>query len=108
VREVEEGYGWCAPELLDELFCRTELAGLWRLLPEEVRTARQAELDALDERFRVATIPYPGHEELTGRWWTWRVPRILDVEPGVPRHRGWPMGWEMLPFPKPDEVTVVE
>ncbi|CAM5544037.1 hypothetical protein [Streptomyces aurantiogriseus] len=108
VCEVEEGYGWSGPELANDLFCRTQLAAVWRLLPEKVRTARQAELEALDERFRAATIPFPGHEQLTGQWWTWRVPRVLEVEPGLPRHRGWPMGWEMMPFPKPDQVDVVE
>jgi hypothetical protein len=108
VDEVEDGYGWCAPELRHDLSCRTGLAGLWRRLPSQVRSARQAELDALDERFRAATVAFPGHEGVTGQWWMWRVPRILHAEPGEPRSRGWPLGWEMVPFPKPDDVDVVE
>jgi hypothetical protein len=108
VTEVEEGYGWCAPELLHDLGCRSGLAAVWRRLPEEVRAARQAELDALDERFRTATIPHPGRQEDTGHWWTRRVPRTLCAEPGEGRVRGWPPGWDMMPFAKPDEVDVVE
>ncbi|MEV1068119.1 hypothetical protein [Streptomyces sp. NPDC050263] len=109
VREVEdeEGYSWCAPELSNDLACRTGLAGVWRLLPSQVRAARQPELDALDARFRAATIPWPGREESTGQWWMRRIPRVLDVEPGLPRHNGWPLGWEAMPFPEPDSVEVV-
>ncbi|MFD7629608.1 hypothetical protein ACFV7Q_26880 [Streptomyces sp. NPDC059851] len=108
VEEVEEGYGWCAPELDNDLWCRTALAGVWRLLPPRVQTIRQSELDELDARFRAATIPWPDRDEDPRRWWEWRVPRILEAEPGESRWKGWPVGWGMLPFPKPDEVDVVE
>ncbi|MFD0271586.1 hypothetical protein ACFVGY_34190 [Streptomyces sp. NPDC127106] len=108
VEEVEEGYGWCAPELDNDLWCRTALAKVWRLLPPRVRTIRQPELDELDARFRTATIPWPDRDENPHQPWELRIPRILETEPAEGRLRGWPMGWGMLPFPKPDEVEVVE
>lgn len=76
-------------------------------LPARVRALRQPELDAYDARFRAAAIPWPDRAEGT-RWWDGRIPRTLDAEPGEPRSRGWPMGRDMMPFPKPDEVDVVE
>jgi hypothetical protein len=73
-----------------------------------VQALRRLELDELGARFRTATIPWPDPDENPRRWWERRIPRILEAERGEGRLRGWPMGWGMLPFPKPDEVTVVE
>lgn len=107
VAEVEEGYGWCRPELSNDLWCRGALARVWPRLPERVRALRQPELDAYDDRFRAATVPWPDRPE-GGRWWERRIPRTLEAEAGETRRQGWPMGWDMMPFPKPDEVEVVE
>lgn len=106
VDDVEDGYGWCAPELENDLGCRTALAGIWPLLPPRVRSVRQSELDGVDERYRRATIPWPGRPEQGARWWTWRVPRRLDVEACEERGSDWPTGWEMMPFPRPACVEV--
>ncbi|MFI2373962.1 hypothetical protein ACH5AO_02635 [Streptomyces sp. NPDC018964] len=108
VTDVEEGYAWCAPEFDAELRCRHALAGAWRLLPPRVRVTRLPELAGLDDRFRAATVPWPGRDEDPHQWWRLRVPRILEAERGERRVRGWPVGWEMLPFPKPDAVEIVE
>ncbi|MES5818241.1 hypothetical protein [Streptomyces sp. RG80] len=107
VSDVEEGYGWSRPELSNDLWCRGALARVWPRLPERVRALRQPELDACDDRFRAATVPWPDRAE-GGRWWDRRIPRRLETEAGQPRRQGWPMGWDMMPFPKPDEVDVVE
>ncbi|MEU0395769.1 hypothetical protein ABZ208_23890 [Streptomyces sp. NPDC006208] len=107
VEEVEEGYSWCAPELSNDIWCRSALARVWTLLPPRVREIRRPELSGLDDRFRAATIPWPGRDDESGRWWTWRVPRILEAEYDDRCEGGWPLGWDMMPFPKPDSVTVV-
>ncbi|MEU2395573.1 hypothetical protein [Streptomyces sp. NPDC007369] len=107
VEEVEEGYGWCAPELDNDLWCRAALARVWPLLPPRVQTLRRPELDALDARFRTATVPWPDRGEEPHGWWTLRIPRNLVIEAGEAFRKGWPMGWGMLPFPKPDEVEVI-
>ncbi|MCF1596881.1 hypothetical protein [Streptomyces muensis] len=107
VDEVEDGYSWCAPELSHDLRCRNALAGAWPLLPSRVRAIRQLELDGLDERYRRATIPWPSRPEEGARWWTWRVPRRLEIEASEQRDPDWPLGWEMMPFPRPACVEVV-
>ncbi|MFI1450905.1 hypothetical protein [Streptomyces virginiae] len=33
VREVDEGYGWSAPELANDLWCRSALDRIWPSLP---------------------------------------------------------------------------
>jgi hypothetical protein len=108
VEEVEEGYAWCAPELDNDVWCRSALAKVWPLLPPRVQAIRRPELDELDARFCAATIPWPDRGEEPRQWWKWRVPRILEGEAGEHRAHGWPMGWEMMPFPKPDCVQVAE
>ncbi|WP_037619732.1 hypothetical protein [Streptomyces aureus] len=107
VHEVEESYLWCAPELGNDIWCRGVLARIWPRLPARVRECRQPELDALDERYRRATIPWPGHADDGDDWWSWRVPRRLEIEASEQRGEGWPSGWEMMPFPKPDSVEVI-
>ncbi|MBZ4320157.1 hypothetical protein [Streptomyces huiliensis] len=107
VDDVEEGYSWCAPELSHDLWCRDTLAGVWPLLPSRVRALRQPELDCIDERYRRATVPWPGRPEEGAQWWTWRVPRRLEVEASERRDPGWPLGWETMPFPRPASVEVV-
>ncbi|MCX5403748.1 hypothetical protein OHA37_07600 [Streptomyces sp. NBC_00335] len=106
VDEVEEGYGWCAPELDNDLACRAALARIWPLLPPRVRAIRQPELDSADERYRLATVPWPGRPEATAGWWKWRIPRRLEVEACEERGTDWPTGWEMMPFPRPAAVEV--
>lgn len=107
VDAVEEGYSWCAPELYNDLSCRNALAGVWPLLPSRVRAIMQPELDCIDVRYRRATIPWPDRPEEGARWWTWRVPRRLEVEAAEQRDPDWPLGWEMMPFPRPASVEVV-
>ncbi|MFF4013089.1 hypothetical protein [Streptomyces sp. NPDC001717] len=108
VEDVEEGYGPCAPEFDDDLSCRDALGRAWPLLPPRVRAIRRPELDELDGRFRAATVPWPDRPEEGPRWWHRRIPLVLEAEAGLPRPGGWPLGWEILPFPKPDGVRVVE
>ncbi|MFI7320246.1 hypothetical protein [Streptomyces venezuelae] len=107
VDEVEEGCSWCAPDFRHDLMCRDRLAEAWPLLPSRVRAIRQPELDGIDERYRSATIPWPGRPEAGARWWTRRVPRRLAIEASEQRDPDWPLGWEMMPFPRPASVEVV-
>ncbi|GLV88424.1 hypothetical protein Slala03_81130 [Streptomyces lavendulae subsp. lavendulae] len=107
VAGVEEGYSWCAPELANDIWCRTALAHVWPLLPPRVQSAWQPRLHELDGRFRAATVQWPGRGGDEGHWWKWRIPRLLEAEAGDPCKGGWPSGWEMMPFPKPDSVQVV-
>lgn len=107
VEEVEEGYAWCGPEFANDCSCRDRLMETLPTLSEQAAAAVRAQLDVLDERFLAATIPWPGHEAGHGRWWLRRVPRVLEPDVGERYTAGWPLGWEMLPFPKPDSVRVV-
>ncbi|WP_405386130.1 hypothetical protein OG596_01150 [Streptomyces sp. NBC_01102] len=79
---------------------------LARTVPPLSTAAVRPQLDALDERFRQATIPWPGHEEGGGPWWHRRVPRTLVPDVGEPVSDEWPLGWDMMPFPKPPTVRV--
>ena len=107
VDDVEDGYPWCAPEFDNDLWCRGALANVWPLLPPRVRSIRQPELDGIDGRYRRATVPWPDRPQHGAGWWTWRVPRRLEVEASQRRGSDWPWGWETLPFPRPDTVDVV-
>lgn len=107
VAEVEEGYSWCAPEFDNDMWCRGALANVWPTLPARVQEIRRTELDNIDERYRRASVPWPGRPEDEAGWWTWRVPRRLEVEASEQRGGDWPPGWEMMPFPRPDSVEVV-
>ncbi|WP_405987322.1 hypothetical protein [Streptomyces sp. NBC_00872] len=61
VAELEqEGYSDCAPEFHNSIWCRSALARIWPLLPLRVQSIRQPELDRIDERYRQATVPWPG------------------------------------------------
>ncbi|WP_338693948.1 hypothetical protein V2W30_04915 [Streptomyces sp. Q6] len=106
VADVEEGYGWSAPELANDLECRTALARIWRLLPPRVRAIRQPELDGIDERFRSSTVGWPGQGDRGLRWWLHRVPRQIEAEIPDLNAQGWPMGWDVLPFPRPGAVEI--
>ncbi|MFD8790768.1 hypothetical protein [Streptomyces vinaceus] len=108
VHEVEEGYGWSAPELSNDLGCRTALAHVWRLLPPRVRAIRQPELDAIDLRFHATTVGWPGRDDQEGQWWLRRVPRRLEAETARRSTHGWPMGWDVMAFPKPDAVEIAD
>ena len=107
VDAVEEGYAWCAPEFGNDIWCRDALARVWPLLPPRVLSIRQPELDGIDERYRRATVPWPDRPEDGAGWWTWRVPRRLEVEASERRGPDWPLGWETMPFPRPDTVEVI-
>ncbi|WP_326577010.1 hypothetical protein OIE69_29785 [Actinacidiphila glaucinigra] len=108
VAAVEEGYGWSAPELDHDAWCRRSLARLWPNLPEAVERSLQPVLDGLDVRFRAATVPWPDiHGAHEGEWGTRRIPRLLEPESGELYRNGWPDGWDMLPFPRPDSVSVI-
>ncbi|MET7299969.1 hypothetical protein [Embleya sp. NPDC005575] len=105
--EVEEGYSCCAPEFDNDIWCRSALAQAWPMLPTRVQAIRRPELDGIDERYRRATVPWPGQPEHGAGWWTRRVPRRLEVETSEQRKGDWPLGWETMPFPRPDSVEVV-
>lgn len=107
VAEVEAGYSWSAPEFSNDVFSRGALARVWPLLPDRLAHLWHRELDALDARFRAATIAWPGHAENELEWWSRRIPRRLEAEADDPLDRGWPMGWDMMPFPRPVEIEIV-
>ena len=81
VAEVEAGYDQVVYEYTNDLSCRDWLALAWPMLTEHVRSARQADLDALDARFMAATT-----QDAEGRlaqfyrveakdgWWWRRLP----------------------------------
>ncbi|MDI2127601.1 hypothetical protein [Yinghuangia seranimata] len=106
VKGMDEPYSWCAPEFHHDIRYRTILAEVWPRLPARVQALRQPELDRSDEIFRQVTVPWPGRPEDEDGWWTRRIPRVLEVEESELREGDWPLGWEMMPFPKPDSVTV--
>ncbi|MFE5520661.1 hypothetical protein ACWCYZ_21700 [Streptomyces virginiae] len=108
VREVEEGYGWSAPELASDLWCRSALARIWPSLPPRIQAVRRSELDEIDRRFHSATVGRPGQDDQAGRWWLRRVPRLIEAETDRRSVHGWPMGWDDLTFPRPAEVEIVD
>jgi len=103
--QVEEGYISTGPEFSNDTWCRGVLESVWSRLPAQVRAAGQAQLERADAQFIAATFPWPDHEDET-KWWQWRFPRELGVFPDEGYESGWPPGWAMMPFPKPDEVGV--
>lgn len=107
VAEVEVGYSWSAAELGNDVFSRGALAKVWPLLPDRLARLWRTDLDELDARFRAATIEWPGHAEDDREWWSWRIPKRLEAGADDPMDRGWPMGWDMLPFPRPEEIEIV-
>ncbi|MGW7433485.1 hypothetical protein ACWGIN_28585 [Streptomyces sp. NPDC054861] len=88
VEDTEEG---CEDELLreyeDRLRCRRWLAEAWPVFTDRIRTARQAELDALDARFHLATVPLIGHAD-DARWHS-RRPRLIEGDPLPELPRSW-------------------
>lgn len=68
VQDVEEGFDieqvW---EYASMLRCRRWLAEAWPVFTDRIRAARQAELDALDARFQLATLPLRGQAD-EARW----------------------------------------
>ncbi|MFJ3513799.1 hypothetical protein [Streptomyces sp. NPDC090131] len=68
VQDVEEGFDaeliW---EYTDMLRCRSWLAEARPVFTDRIRAARQAELDALDARFQLATVPLHGQAD-DARW----------------------------------------
>ncbi|UWE08217.1 hypothetical protein [Actinacidiphila bryophytorum] len=88
VADVEEGFDtmW-AWEFEHDMVHRDWLHDAWPILTERVRRLRQPELDALDERFRLATAPVPssgmsaGATSSPARWWRSRYPRLVTGDP---------------------------
>jgi hypothetical protein len=83
VRQVETGYTDNRYEYFNDLSCRGQLASAWPLLTEQVRSERQAELDAADARFLAATAPGPDSippGETDHAWWEDRRPVLLVGE----------------------------
>lgn len=83
VRQVETGYTDNSYEYFNDLSCRGQLATAWPLLTDEVRSERQAELDAADARFLAATVPGPDSSGTVGTddaWWEDRRPVLLVGE----------------------------
>ncbi|MEV5689113.1 hypothetical protein AB0L68_39085 [Streptomyces sp. NPDC052164] len=68
VQYVEEGFDaelvW---EYAHMLRCRGWLAEAWPVFTDRIRAARQTELDALDARFQLSTVPLHGQAGDT-RW----------------------------------------
>lgn len=77
VSEVELGYDQMAYEYTNDMACRDWLALVWPMLTDRVRGARAGELEALDARFRAATVDDGGLaigrfyriENKDGWWW---------------------------------------
>ena len=87
VAEIEQGYDQTVDEYTNDLSCRRWLAAAWPMLTARVRAHRQAELDALDERFLAATTDDGGLHlgrfygfESRGNWWLLRLPAIRRGE----------------------------
>lgn len=97
--ELEQGYSDCASEFRNAIWCRSALARVWPLLPLRVRSIRQREVNRIDERYRQATVPWPGRPEDGAGWWDRRVPRRLEGEASEHREGDWPWGWEQRHFP---------
>lgn len=80
VEDTEEGFDaeliW---EYTDRLRCRRWLAEAWPVFTARIRAARQAELDALDARFQLATVPLNGQAD-DARWHS-RRPRLIEGGP---------------------------
>ncbi|MFC8537504.1 hypothetical protein ACFUJY_26815 [Streptomyces sp. NPDC057249] len=85
VQDVEEGFDveqiW---EYGHMLRCRKWLAEAWPVFTDRVRAARQAELDVLDARFQLATVPLRGQGD-DARWHSRRPLLIVgDTLPELP------------------------
>ncbi|MFE7619942.1 hypothetical protein [Streptomyces sp. NPDC057496] len=85
VQDVEEGFDsehvW---EYANRLRCRRWLAEAWPVFTDRIRAVRQAELDALDARFQLATVPLRGQAD-DARWHSRRPLLIVgDTLPELP------------------------
>ncbi|MCX4960277.1 hypothetical protein [Streptomyces virginiae] len=80
VEDTEEGFDaeliW---EYAQRLRCRRWLAEAWPVFTDRIRAARQAELDALDARFQLTTVPLNGQADDGG--WHSRRPRLIEGDP---------------------------
>lgn len=87
VAEVEQGYHQMVDEYTNDMACRDWLALVWPMLTERVRDARADELEALDARFRAATLDDGGRaigrfyrvENKEGWWWRRRPSKVAGV-----------------------------
>ncbi|WP_128092273.1 hypothetical protein [Streptomyces resistomycificus] len=88
VEDVEEGFDveliW---EYADMLRCRRWLAEAWPVFTDRIRAARQAELDALDARFELATVPLYGQADSAP--WHSRRPRLIVGDPPLELPGSW-------------------
>ncbi|MBM9507652.1 hypothetical protein [Actinacidiphila acididurans] len=99
VAAVEGGYGDDVDEYANDLYCRNWLHEAWLLLPEHVVQFWTPRIEALDERFRAATVADDGmalgrfhrvpHPDL---WWWRRHPRLLTGDLGRALRSGGAVG----------------
>jgi hypothetical protein len=74
VEQVETGYSESIYEYTNDASCRNWLDAAWPLLTTAVQTARQAELQSLDDRFLAATEEITTPLMTSDGWWWRRVP----------------------------------
>ena len=87
VAEVERGYDQMVYEYTNDMACRDWLALVWPRLTDRVRDARAEELEALDARFRAATVDDGGLaigrfyriENKDGWWWRRRPIKVAGT-----------------------------
>ena len=87
VAEVERDYDQMVDEYMNDMACRDWLALVWPRLTDRVRDARAEELEALDARFRAATVDDGGLaigrfyriENKDGWWWRRRPIKVAGT-----------------------------
>ncbi|MBT2528134.1 hypothetical protein J7E91_22620 [Streptomyces sp. ISL-99] len=88
VQDIEEGFDaevvW---EYTQMLRCRAWLAEAWPEFTDRIRAERQAELDALDARFELATVPLHGQSG-DAKWYS-RRPLTIVGDPPLELPRSW-------------------
>ncbi|MBT2401364.1 hypothetical protein [Streptomyces sp. ISL-100] len=88
VQDIEEGFDaevvW---EYTQMLRCRAWLAEAWPEFTDRIRAERQAELDALDARFELATVPL--HGQTDDAKWHSRRPLTIVGDPSLELPGSW-------------------